>query len=162
MALTQGSATLTNSQWVQEWPVKAVDSRCVMAFGSFEGNGASAPTVAQTRGNWFVVTRVSTGRYRVTFSGFVPNLNYAVQSPAQTVGAGNPPGLLGEPDTYICSETVGTAPAQFWQAYASKFDSTTNPNSFDIFTFVAGVAVDVSSADRVNFNFTFKDTAFVP
>lgn len=133
-------------------PVNSVEAGIVRLSGSFQGNSTSAPTVF--RGAWFsAVTLVSTGIYRVQCNLNVPTL---------LVAANTPSGLLEEPMAWIVSETVGTQPASAFTVACSCYDVTTNVNSFNIYTSVAGTLTNVTNADRVFFKLAFKNSIVQP
>ena len=173
-----GSAQNPSYQWSTQDRVRSVDVGTVMLWGSFQGNGTSAPNVAQQRGNWFTVSRVSTGHYRVQLLLNV-NASYAQQSPVQAVGPGQPQGLWAEADVQLMSETPGnlptiagggtTVPTANVQIYVTKLDkiNAATLNTFDIYLFtgttgVTATATDLTASDRLLFNLTFKNTAFTP
>ncbi len=142
--------------------IRSPELGVVELFGSFQGKGTSDPSVL--RGNWFSVTRVSAGLYRVQCTLPIPTL----------IVAGAPSGLISEPFAWITSETVATMPAVStgfaWQLCCSCYDVTTHANTFDITTGlmtdatppVVWTATDVQTTDRVNFRLAFKNTAVVP
>jgi hypothetical protein len=163
--------------------VRSVETNVVALYGSFRGfTTASANYDArQTRGNYFTVSWVSTGRYRVTLTGAVPLLNYSSAWPTQTPGTtatpGWPAGLVVNPTAFLTCETQptqlpqfysnGTVVTSFYNVYCTPFSATTN--SFDILTNAttsgAGILTgpaDVTANDRVNFQLSFKLSGYTP
>lgn len=144
------SAVLTNIKSPEE-------SSCIL-FGSFQGNAGSSPTAGHIRGAWVsAVTRVSAGRYRVQVNLNLPN----------ALVAGQDAGLLAEAKAWVCSDNAGStasAPAKYTATQTSSYDTTTNINTFDIWVYdIVGAALyDVTSADRVNFELAWKNTASLP
>lgn len=133
-------------------------------YGSFQGNGATVSAQSTWRGSWFTVSRIAAGQYRVQLVGITPN---PALVPVQSVGNGQPNGLLLEPEAYLTTEAVQTAPiaANSLNVQCSKFDSASN--SFDIWltTGAAGAAqtgADPTSAARVNFTLSWKVLANLP
>jgi hypothetical protein len=181
-SLVQGSQQTPNSQRPMGIDyVRSYESGVVVLPGSFRGfTTASANYDArQTRGNYFSVTLVSTGRYRVTLSGIVPQLVYSSVSPTQAQGTtavpGWPPGLAVNPQAFLTNDaTPANLPAyisdlgaqvdRFSTIYATPFSATTN--SFDIVCCNTGVlpstVADVSALDRVNFQLAFKTNGYTP
>lgn len=176
-----GSQSTPGYQFTQYGRVSSTDSMVVNLWGSFQGNGSSAPLVSQIRGSWFTVSRVGdvAGHYRVqlllnvlaAYSG-----NPATAASAGGAGNGWPVGLLAEPDVYLISETPGTKPAYGngtttgYSLQTSRLDkvNTATLNTFDIWctngTIGSGAfaAADVTTADRVFFNLSFKEIGYVP
>lgn len=137
------------------WPVYSPEQQVVKLIGSFQGNGGSSPTAGHTRGAWVgSVTRTAGGTYRVLVSLNIPN---ALVSSQDT-------GLLGEARAWVSGETAGTAPVKYCCVQTATYDTTTNVNTFYIFVYdIAGAALyDVTSADRVNFEIAWKNTATLP
>ena len=144
------------------------ESNVATLYGSFQGNGSSAPAAAQFRGNWFsAVTRVAAGHYRVQVNLKVPVNVVAINTTG--VGNGNPNGLLAEAEAWPVGDVVGTAP-DLCQCYTAKYDSvTTNFNTFDIFIYeptsssvTTPAAFDPTTATRICFRLAWKQNAATP
>lgn len=135
------------------YPMQSPENGVIELLGSFQGNGASAPTVF--RGGWFsAVTRVGAGHYRVQVNLSIPTL----------VVAGAPSGLIAEAICWVVSETITTQPVKFLVCQSSCYDVTTNVNTFDLYTYdtVGAAAYDLTTADRCFFRLAFKNTSITP
>ncbi len=129
-------------------------------YGSFQGNSTSDPDATLARGGLFTATHVSTGLYKVALSN----------PPLVSLGgtATNGIGLAIEPYAWVTSEseTAATAPQVLTILKTSR---VTTAGAFHIWVYSCLVGVDadtalydVTTADRVNFAFGWKNTDFVP
>lgn len=120
-------------------------------YASFQGFTTGTQVSSLTRGSGFTVAHTATGVYTVTLQ-FVPG-------DAVTGSPTNNQGLLQEPTAYVVSETAATAPASVFVIVCTRVAAA---GTFQIQTRVAGSLADVTSADRVFFNYTWINTSYVP
>ena len=153
---------------------QSVETSVATLWGSFQGNGASAPLAAQFRGSWFsAVTRIAAGQYRVQVNYNIPNNIVPVNGTG--VGNGQPNGLLAEAVAWVTYDavagaqsgaTIFTAAPAAVAVQCTKLDKTTNINTFDIFISSTGGAtftgVDPTASQRVFFELTWKTTPVTP
>lgn len=169
-SFAQGSQQIPNSSLPNTIDYhRVVETGAVSLYGSFQGFTSTAYLPALSRGAYYTVTWISTGRYRVKLYNFVYGA-LGVQPNGVADGSqypGNPPGLLVEARCGVLSETVGTANSTVTSVRASKLDRVTpgsaTYNSFDIFTYNATPALnDVPTTERIQFELVFKMTTFNP
>lgn len=138
--------------------VRSVEQDVVILFASVQGNAGSSPLAAHIRGAWVSgVTRVSAGRYRFQVNLALPNGLVSTQDA----------GLLAEPKAWVTSDNAGaaaTAPAKYTATQTSSLDTTTNTNTFDVWVYdIVGAALyDVTTADRINIELAWKNSATLP
>lgn len=124
-----------------------------LVVGSFEGNATNPITQTTIRGAFTAsVTRTGVGVYRVQLALPLPN-NLSVYAP---------PGLYAEAQAWIASESINLPPTAGLVGNCSAFDTTTNKNTFVIYTYVGATATDAAATDRVFFQLGWKNTAVQP
>ncbi len=183
-SLVQGSQQTPNSQTpMGVGYVKSINADTIVLEGSFQGflTTSSNYLASKTRGNFFTVSWVATGHYRVQLNGVSPLTTYTSTLGYTSANGGNAPGwpagLIENPTVWLTNDltpanlpayysSTGTSVTSLYSVAATPLDKTTNVNTFDIYccasTALALPGVDVGTGDRINFRLVYKLTGYTP